>query len=110
MIITHKIKMDLTRRELVPPIDMAQDDKYSRNLELALFCGNKAVIPPQDCAVLVRYQKSDGHGGCYDTLPDGTTAWHTSGNTLTVALAPQVLTVSGRTELIVTILAGKWIA
>lgn len=107
MIITHKIKMDLTRRELVPPIDMAQDDKYSRNLELALFCGNKAVIPPQDCAVLVRYQKSDGHGGCYDTLPDGTTAWHTSGNTLTVALAPQVLTVSGRTELIVTILAGR---
>lgn len=107
MIITHKLNMDLTRREPPAPLDMAQDDKYSRNLELNLFAGCKAVSIPQDCAVLIRYQKSDGHGGCYDTLPDGTAAWKASGNTLTIALAPQVLTAAGNTELMVTLLAGQ---
>jgi hypothetical protein len=107
MIITHKLKMDLTRRELLCPIDMAQDDKYSRNLELTLFDGSKAMVLPRNCAVLIRYRKSDGCGGCYDTLPDDTTAWHASENTLTVALAPQVLTVAGKVELMVTILVGQ---
>ncbi len=106
MIITHKLNMDLTHSALLSPIDMVQDDKYSRNLELKLFAGSKAVSLPQNCAVLIRYQKSDKNGGCYDTLPDGTAAWHAIGNTLTVALAPQVLTVAGRTELIVTVLDG----
>lgn len=107
MIITHKINMDLTHTEPRQPIDVMQDDKYSRNLELRLSAAAKAVSLPEDCAVLIRYQKSDGTGGCYDTLPDGTSAWHRSGSILTVALAPQTLTVPGRVELTVTVLSGQ---
>lgn len=36
MIIKHKINMDLVRREEEKYIDVMQDDKYSRDLELVL--------------------------------------------------------------------------
>lgn len=106
MIITSKIKMDLANPQRRINIDAMQDDRYSRDLQIGLYCGGVAFTPPEDCRVLVRYRKPDGRTGTYDTLPDGTTAWSISGNTVTVALAPQVCTVSGRVELTVALLCG----
>ena len=37
MIVTHKIKMDLTQWGPPPCIDVVQDDKYSRNIQISLF-------------------------------------------------------------------------
>lgn len=107
MIITTKIKMDLANLQRRIRIDTVQDDRYSRNLQIGLYSGTAAFTPPADTMVLVRYRKSDGTAGVYDTLPDGTTAWSITGNQVTVALAPQVCTVSGPVELTVSLLWGN---
>lgn len=107
MIITHKIKMDLTRREVTPRVDAVQDDKYSRDLEITLLSGGAAWEVPEGCTAAVSYVKPDGTVGKYDTLPDGGTAWSAAGNVLTVALAPQALTVAGAVALHVHVYSGE---
>jgi hypothetical protein len=107
MIVTHKLKMDLLNRGTRPVIDVMQDDRYSRNIAISLFSGHEAFTLPEGCNVLVRYKKSDGVGGIYDTLPDGNQAWLIEGNAVTVALAPQVCTVAGNVLLTVMLLAGQ---
>lgn len=95
MIITSKLKLDLSQSSGPAFVDAVQCDQYSRNLELELYAGGTPWILPDGVAIVVRYSKSDGIGGEYDTLPNGETAWNLQGNVLTVALAPQVLTVAG---------------
>lgn len=107
MIITNQIKMDLTQQRPVEPIHAVQDDRYCRNLELSLTVGGEIWEIPVDAAVLIRYSKSDGTGGEYDTLPDGTAAWTAEGNVLTVALAPQVLTVPGPTSISIVLVRNE---
>lgn len=106
MIITTKIKTDFVLQGPGEQVHAVQDDKYSRNLEISLFAGGVAVAPEGDVSVLVRYVKPDGTGGEYDTLPDGTAACSLNGNVLTVALAPQVLTVAGRVRLSVALISA----
>lgn len=106
MIITSKIKMDLSVRSVTSRVNAVQDDKYSRNVEISLFDNFVAWEPPAGTAAIVRYRKSDGTGGNYDTLPDGTAAYSISGNVLTVALAPQVCTAPGRVKLAVGLICG----
>lgn len=107
MIVTHKISMDPFRRETMPCIDVMQDDKYSRNLEIRLKHNGIACPLPEDCTVLVRYKKPDRRNGAYDTMPDGSKAWRVAGNAVTVGLAPQVCTVPGKVELTITLLRGQ---
>lgn len=95
MIVTHNISIDLQEKGAVPQIDATQDDQYTRDLAIHLFQGKAAWEIPQDASVVIRYCKSDGVGGEYDTLPDGTAAWSAQENVLRLALAPQVLTVPG---------------
>lgn len=104
MIVTHKIKMDLAGCTVAPCLDVMQDDRYSRDLEISLFSGPAEFLPPEDCAALIRYRKADGRGGIYDTMPDGTQAWRISGNTVTVSLAPQVCTVPGDVAMTVSLI------
>ena len=109
MLITHKIEMDLAHRSVVPVINAVQDDKYSRNLEVTLFNGNAPWTPPSGTAVSVHYAKSDGKGGNYNILPDGSAAGSIKGNVLTVALAPQVCTAPGIARLVVGMSSGKMV-
>lgn len=106
MTVTHRIKMDLTGNATTPCLDVMQDDRYSRNLEISLFAGIREFLPPADCTVQIRYRKADGCGGVYDTLPDGMQAWRISGNKVTAALAPQVCTVPGEVQVSVSLLDG----
>lgn len=106
MIATTKIKMDLANLQRQPCVDVMQDDRYSRDLEISLFTGGVPFLLPQDAAVLLRCRKPDGLLVVYDTLPDGEAAWQISGNKVTVALAPQVCTAAGRGELTVSLLCG----
>lgn len=99
--------MDLDRRDDGKQIDVMQDDKYSRELELHLQANGKPYCPPEDCVVLVRYQGNYGHGGAYDLLPDGRKAWRIQENILTVTLAPQVCTVAGKVMMTVTLRRGS---
>ena len=73
-----------------------QFDKLSRKITAYLFDGAAPFIPPEGALAMVRYSKPDGTMGFYDTLEDGETAAVTwEGNTATVWLAEQVLTVAG---------------
>lgn len=106
MQVTSKIKMDLTKPELSPYVNAVQGDSYSRSLEIALYTGVHPWNIPDDTSVAVRYAKPDRTGGYYDTLPDGTSAWHISGNTLTIQLAPQMLTVAGNVKVQIELIQG----
>lgn len=99
MIVTHNISIDLRDLGVVPRIDATQDDQYTRNLAITLLEGGEIWNIPEDAAAVIRYCKSDGVGGEYDTLPDGAPAWWVEENVLGLALAPQVLTVPGMTML-----------
>lgn len=106
MIITHKIEMDLSRRGVTPRIDAVQGDALTRQIQLELYSNGTAWEIPEGVSALVRFVKPDGTGGIYDTLPDGTTACTTEGNTVSVILAPEVTTVSGAVLLAVTLIHG----
>lgn len=95
MIIVHKLTLDLVCRDAMPRIDAVQGDCNTRMVELALQSGGEAWEIPAGTRVRLRYCKCDGTKGLYDTLPDGTVAWTTEGNRMTVILAPQMLTVAG---------------
>jgi len=106
MMITNKLKLDLQKPGTTPTIHAVQNDSYCRNLEIALFSDHRPFVFPENGTVVIRYKKSDGKGGEYDTLPDGTVAWWAKQNLLTVALAPQVLTTPGSVFLSVTLIAS----
>ena len=95
MIMTHKLEMDLLEPGSIRRIYAVQDDRYSRNLELTLYAGLEPWTVPENVQTVIRYRKPDGTGGEYNVLPDGSSAWMAENNVLTVALAPQVLTVPG---------------
>ena len=106
MIITSKLTLDLQKPGTIPTVHAVQNDSYSRNLEIALYADRSPFTFPETGRVVIRYKKSDGKGGEYDTLPDGTAAWRAERNLLTIALAPQVLTTPGSVLLSVTLLDG----
>lgn len=103
MIITSKVSMDFQKPGRPPVVHAVQNDRYSRNLEIALFDSGALWQVPEDADVMIRYCKPDGTGGEYNLLPDGSDAWAAEGNTLTVALAPQVLTAPGAVMLSVVL-------
>ena len=108
MIITHKLQpMDLASRGVPQRVDVMQDDKYSRNLQISLYENGSRWQIPRDVVAVIRYKKSDGTGGNYDTLPDGTLAYDISGNVLTVALAPQVCTAPGLVDFAVCLIQAE---
>lgn len=105
MIITHSLTFHLDRRDDPAIIEAVQGDT-GRVLELSLFSGGNPWEPPAGTLVALRFRKSDGTGGYYDTLPDGAAAGAISGSTVTVRLAPQVTTVAGIVELQVVLSSG----
>jgi hypothetical protein len=95
MTITQHISIDLQQPGNAPMIYAVQGEEYTRVVEIDLYSGGVAWNPPSGCEVVIRYGKPDGKGGVYGNLPDGTTAWSIEGNTISVILAPQMLTVPG---------------
>lgn len=94
MTITHKLTLDLQRKGELQRIDVVQGDAFTRQVQLELLCGEKPWNIPV-CTPVVRYSKPDGTEGIYDTLPDGMPGVTYSENTLTLELAPQMLTCAG---------------
>lgn len=106
MTATTKLKMDLAQPEILPEVYLIQDDRYSRSLDISLYCSGLAFELPEGCTALIRYTKPDGKGGTYDTMPDGTSAFATQGNRLSLRLAPQVCDTAGKVTLMVTLFSG----
>lgn len=97
--------MDLKHPGSTPIVPAVQTDCYCRNLEIALYDCKNPVSLPEDCHVIIRFRKIDGKGGEYDALPDGSPAWSVYRNFLTVAIAPQALTMPGAVMVSITLIA-----
>jgi len=92
------ITIDMQRTARMPEIYAKQGDACTRKVQINLHNGGIAWRPGKSDAV-IRFCKSDGTGGIYDKLPDGTKAYvypTTSLNDIiTITLAPEVLTCAG---------------
>ena len=106
MNVTHKFNLDLAMQGASQYINVMQNDKYTRNLEVNLYANGIAWEPPVGCYVVIRYSKSDGTAGEYNVLPNGSDAWSISENVVTVTLAPQVCTAKGVVTLAATLFTG----
>lgn len=98
MILTHPLTFHLDRKTEPETLNAVQGDS-GRAIEATLYFGSKAWEPPADATVTLRYRNSDGSGGSYDTMPNGSMAGLLSGNLLMFRLAPQVTAVAGITQL-----------
>ncbi len=104
MILSHAITMALDRAGPMPEVHAVQSDRYCRQLVLTLTSQEAPFDIPQGTQVTVKFHRSDGSGGEYSTLPDGSSCWSYAGNVLTVALAPQVCRQAGAVQLTVALL------
>ena len=98
MMITHKLSVDLVKRETPTRIDAVQND-CGRSLALMLHTNGIPWTIPGDVTVRIRYRNAAGIGGTYNALPDGQAAWRADGHILTVELAPEALSEAGETLL-----------
>lgn len=98
--------MDLDQPDFLPEVHLVQDDRYSRNLDIVLYCSGLPLELPEGCGVLIRYTKPDGKTGTYDTMPDGSPAWSIRDNVVRLRLEPQVCTVPGKVALMATLFSG----
>jgi len=96
--ITQKLNLDLQLSQRQPVLYAKQGDALLRAVELHLFEGGRTWSVPNDLTIRqVVFCKADGHGGAYDTMPDGSTAAVAiNGNVATVTIVPEVLTCAGR--------------
>lgn len=95
MVVTHKISIDLCRSGVTPRLDAVQGDSNTREVEIKLIADGIPWDVPPGTTAAVAFSKPDGTRGLYDKLPDGSDAVSISGSTVTIILAPQVLTCTG---------------
>ena len=107
LITTHEVTVDLLQMRMPAPIKAVQADHYSRNLRFTLINGGVPWTVPANSRAMICYRKADGKGGVYDAMPDGSPAFSILHNTVTIRLAPQVLTVDGIVKLSVSLECGN---
>lgn len=98
MKVISKRELNLRVKSPVPLVDAMQHDVNTRVIEFSLCSGSDPWVVPEGCSVAVSYKKPDKTTGFYDKLPDGTPAIGIQENVVTVILAQQMLTVSGKVE------------
>ena len=105
MEVIKKITMDLARKSLPVQVDAVRGDS-AVYLEFTVLSSGEPWELPIGASAVVRYRTSAGTGGEYDTV-NGARAWEKDGNILRVALAPQVCSAPGETQVQVAILQGS---
>lgn len=96
------ITLDVQSRSYVI-VNAKQGDSMSRTVTIYLTENGAEYTIPVGKVLSVFYAKPDGTKGYYTTLPDGSNAVENNGNHITLILAPQALTVSGRVKVHVEI-------
>lgn len=107
MEINHKLKIDLVRQGVTPKINVVQGDTCTRKLTIALLSDKSPWPVPAGTSAIIRYLRPDRSSGVYDTLPDGTRAVSISGNSVSILIAPEVLTIPGEVSLVATLILGQ---
>lgn len=95
MQVTKNITLDLLETGVKVIVKAKQNDRNTRYIAAHLYAGNVTFPVPSGTEIAFRYKKPDGTAGFYDALPDNSPAITVSGNTVTVELVEQVLTVAG---------------
>ena len=67
---TAALRVDLLDPGAPQIIHAVQDDSNSRKIAFSIYAGGAQWAVPNGTLVTVRYKKSDGTAGFYDTLPD----------------------------------------
>lgn len=107
MTTTQKIQLDFNLQGTTPRIRAVQGDLYTRLVEISLYSHKTPWEIPEGTTVLIRYRKPDRTVGFYDTLPNGDTAYQLQGNSVTIAIAPDALLLSGDVSVIVSLIHGE---
>lgn len=107
MMIIRKANMDFLTGGHPVLVNAVENDRYVRGLELTLTDGGVPWTVPEDARILVSYSRADGSSGCYDTLPNGETAWTAEENVLSVVLAPQLMAVPGPVNVWISLIRGQ---
>ncbi len=95
MIVTHKVSMNLDGMDQEQCLQIMQHDENSRVLEMSLYENGVPWSIPEGVTVALQYLKPDGSGGSYDTLEDGSPAWHWEENVVTVHLSSVLADTAG---------------
>lgn len=98
MKLIQKISMDFAFHGIPPRVYGKQDDSQSRIVQIDLFNQGEAWPVPSDAVLMVRYRTPKGAIGLYDTLPDGSTPFEVSENTVLVQLVDQIFAAAGAVE------------
>lgn len=106
IVVTHEVAIDVMHMDVPEMLHAVQSDQYSRNIKFTLFANGSELTIPPDTKITISCSKKDGTNCNYDTMPDGSAAADISGNTVTVKLAPQVLTVVGKVMLNIAMDSG----
>lgn len=95
MQVIKNITLDLLETGSPVIIKAKQNDRNTRYIAAHLYVDGLAYPVPSGTEIAFRYKKPDGTAGFYDALPNNSPAITISGNTVTVELVEQVLTVAG---------------
>lgn len=95
MKILHTLTFDLLTNGVPPIVDAVQADSNTRVIQATFWQGSEAVILDAGAAVSLACVKPDKTQCWYDTLPDGTKAATADGNSVSVTLAPEVMSCAG---------------
>ena len=95
MEITHELLLDLQQIGTRQVMFAKQGDSLTRTAMIRLYDGGTEFTVPSGTILQIAYAKSDGKGGLYDKMPDGSDACSASGNVVTAKLHPQMFTVAG---------------
>ena len=106
MLLTKEVTMNLNYRGNSIVLDALQGDSC-RELVVHLVSGETPWAIPEDAAVILQYECSDGTGGAYDTQEDGSPACAIQGSAVTLSLVGQLFAVPGCTKLQVTFLSEE---
>lgn len=95
MQVTKNITLDLLKTGVPVIVKAKQNDRNTRYIAANLYVDGLDYPVPSGTEIAFRYKKPDGTAGFYDALPDNSPAITVSGNTVTVELVEQVLTIAG---------------
>lgn len=95
MVVTKTFYVDLVRLEVPPTWACMQGDANSRAICYRLYADGLSYEIPSGVSLRIAYEKADKTSGVYSQLPDGSSAYEISGNTVTIRLIEDISAKSG---------------
>ena len=86
---------------------VSQGDRGSRAVNCRLLENGAPWMIPEGASVRVAYTLPDGTDGLYDAFPDGSPAGEIAGNTVTVALADQLMAQAGMAQVSILVIGPE---